>query len=61
MVGLYPHIPQKEGLQAIKETLSHARGSQKEEWTGSLEEDAVDFAQLVPTSDNFEFNGGHYA
>ena len=55
---MYPH---NESLQAIKEALSHARGSQKEEWTGSLEEDAVDFAQLVLTSNNFEFNGGHYA
>ena len=61
VVGLYPHIPQNEGLQTIKETLSHARGSQKEEWTGSLEEDAVDFAELVLTSNNFEFNGRPYA
>jgi len=58
VVGLYPHIPQNEGLQAIKETLSHARRSQKEEWTGSLEEDAVDFAEMVLTSNNFEFKGG---
>lgn len=41
VVGLYPHIPHNEGLEAVKEALITSSGSQEE---GSLHEDIVALA-----------------
>ncbi|KAL9958229.1 hypothetical protein ACROYT_G035215, partial [Oculina patagonica] len=57
VVGLYPHIPHDEGLEALKEALMNSVEAERE---GTLNEDIVAFADLVLKSNNFEFNGGHY-
>ena len=54
VVGLYPHIPHEEGLQAIREALD-----------GRLDvtiptERIVELAALVLSNNNFEFNGENY-
>ena len=54
VVGLYPHIPHSEGLAAIKKALNK-RVDQK-----IHTDDIVELAELVLTSNNFEFNEGHY-
>ena len=61
VVGLYPHIPHDEGLQALREALGlpdcmSSSGIGKE----SLKQDIVDFAEFVLKNNNFEFNGKHY-
>ena len=58
IVGLYPHIPHNEGLEAIREALSNSQDLQRGEWEGSLH--VVAFADMVLKSNNFEFNGQHY-
>ncbi|XP_068697256.1 uncharacterized protein [Montipora foliosa] len=60
VVGLYPHIPHKEGLEALKEVLSTLEGQVESEQQGSLNEHILSFAELVLKSNNFEFNGKHY-
>ena len=60
VVGLYPHIPHNEGLEALKEALSTLEGRVESEQQGSLNEDILSFAELVLKSNNFEFNGKHY-
>ena len=60
VVGLYPHIPHNEGLEALKEALSTLDGRVDSEQRGSLTEDVLSFAELVLKSNNFEFNGKHY-
>ena len=60
VVGLYPHIPHDEGIEAVKEALMKSRANQDERWEGSLQEDIVAFAELVLKNNNFEFNGKHY-
>ena len=60
VVGLYPHIPHKEGLEALKEALDISDGQSGSEQDGSLNEDVLSFAELVLNSNNFEFNGRHY-
>ena len=54
MVGLYPHIPHDEGLDAIRHALN---GRENQEIPTSL---IVDLAELVLKNNNFEFNGNHY-
>ena len=60
VVGLYPHIPHDEGIEAVKEALMKSRATQDERWEGSLQEDIVAFTELVLKNNNFEFNGKHY-
>ncbi|XP_044184248.1 uncharacterized protein LOC122964605 [Acropora millepora] len=60
VVGLYPHIPHNEGLEALKEALSTLEGQLDSEQQRSLNEDLLSFAELVLRSNNFEFNGNHY-
>jgi len=60
VVGLYPHIPHDEGLEALKESSVTYGGMDEGEWEGSLGEDIATFAELVLKSNNFEFNGKHY-
>ena len=60
VVGLYPHIPHNEGLEALKEVLGKLEGQVESEQQGSLNEDILSFAELVLKSNNFEFNGRHY-
>ena len=60
VVGLYPHIPHNEGLEALKEALGNLEGQVESEQQGSLNEDILSFAELVLKSNNFEFNGRHY-
>ena len=60
VVGLYPHIPHSEGLEALKEALSNSEGQSESERERSLNEDVLSFAELVLKSNNFEFNGRYY-
>ena len=60
VVGLYPHIPHNEGLEANMAALSNSQGSQSGGWEGSLHKDVVAFADMVLKSNNFQFNGKHY-
>lgn len=60
VVGLYPHIPHNEGLEALKEALDTLEGQVESEQQRSLNEDILSFAELVLKSNNFEFNGKHY-
>ena len=60
VVGLYPHIPHNEGLEALKEALGNLEGQFESEQQGSFNEDILSFAELVLKSNNFEFNGRHY-
>ena len=54
VVGLYPHIPHAEGLEAIRHALNER---ENQEITTSL---IADLAELVLKNNNFEFNGSHY-
>ena len=58
VVGLYPHIPHNEGLEALREALGNLEGQVEGEQQGSLNEDILSFAELE--SNNFEFNGWHF-
>jgi len=60
VVGLYPHIPHNERLEALKEALSTLEGQLDSEMQSSLNEDLLSFAELVLKSNNFEFNGNRY-
>ena len=60
VVGLYPHIPHNEGLEALKEALSTLEGQVESEQQGSLNEDILSFAEIVLKINNFEFNGKQY-
>ena len=61
VVGLYPHIPHDEGLQAVREALGLSNNLQSDQMeNGDLRQDIVDFTELVLKNNNFEFNGGHY-
>ena len=60
VVGLYPHIPHNEGLEAVKEALMMSGQLQDGEWEGSFYEDIVAFTELILKNNNFEFNGKHY-
>lgn len=53
VVGLYPHIPHAEGLEAIRHALNER---ENQEIPTSL---IVDLAELVLKNNNFEFNGSH--
>ena len=61
VVGLYPHIPHDEGLQAVREALglSNTHHSDRSENSG-LKQDIVDFTELVLKNNNFEFDDKHY-
>ena len=61
VVGLYPHIPHDEGLQAVKEALL-AWDSNLDEGKklGDLKNDIVDFTEIVLKNSNFEFDGKHF-
>jgi len=52
VVGLYPHIPHDEGLEALKESFVTYGGMEEGEWEGSLGEDIATFAELVLKSNN---------
>ena len=52
VVGLYPHIPHIEGLEALKEAFSTLEGQVESEQQGSLIEDILSFAELVLKSNN---------
>ena len=54
VVGLYPHIPHNEGLDAIRHA---SNGRQNQEIPTIL---IVDLAELVLKNNNFEFNGIQY-
>ena len=54
VIGLYPHIPHNEGLAAIRTALN------KREDHKIPTDDIVELAKIVLTSNNFEFNEGHY-
>ena len=54
VVGLYPHIPHNEGLEAIRKILN-TRTNQE-----ILTNDIVDLAELVLKNNNFEFDGKHF-
>ena len=54
VVGVYPHIPHEEGLQAIREALDKRVGAK------IPTEKIVELARLVLRNNNFEFNGNHY-
>ena len=54
VVGLYPHIPHAEGLEAIRQALNER---EDQEMPTNL---IVDLAELVLKNNNFEFNGNHY-
>jgi len=54
VVGLYPHIPHNEGLDAIRHALD---GRENQETPTNL---IVDLAELVLRNNNFEFDGKHY-
>ena len=54
VVGLYPHIPHNEGLEAIQKTLN-MRTNQE-----IPTDDIVDLAELVLKNNNFEFDGKHF-
>ena len=54
VVGLYPHIPHEEGLQAIRRALD-----QREE-QGIPTEDIVDLASIVLKNNNFGFDEKHF-
>ena len=54
VVGLYPHIPHNEGLEAIRHALD-ARDNQETRTTL-----IVDLSELVLRNNNFEFDGIHY-
>ena len=53
VVGLYPHIPHDESLEAIRHALN---GRHNQEIPTNL---IVDLAELVLKHNNFEFNGNH--
>ena len=52
VVGLYPHIPHNEGLEALKEALRNLEGQVESEQQGSFNEDILSFAELVLKSNN---------
>ena len=54
VVGLYPHTPHNEGLDAIRHALD---GKENQETPTNL---IVDLAELVLRNNNFEFDGKHY-
>ena len=54
VVGLYPHIPHDEGLDAIRHSLN---GRLNQEIPTSL---IFDLAELV-LKNNFDFNANHYS
>ena len=53
-VGLYPHIPHAESLEAIRHALNERENPEMP--TGLI----VDLAELVLKNNNFGFNGNHY-
>ena len=54
VVGLYPHIPHNEGLEAIRKILN-TRTNQ-----AIPTDDIVNLAELVLRNNNFEFDGKHF-
>ena len=54
VVGLYPHIPHNEGLDAIRRALD--KRDNQETPTNLI----VDLAELVLRNNNFEFDGKHF-
>ena len=54
VVGLYPHIPHNEGLEAIRKILN-TRTNQE-----IPTDDIVNLAELVLKNSNFEFDGKHF-
>jgi len=54
VVGLYPHIPHAEGLEAIRHALNEI---ENQEMPTSL---IVHLAELVLKNNNFEFDGKQY-
>ena len=61
VVGLYPHIPHDEGLQAVKEALLAWDSTLDEgKKLGDLKSDIVDFTEIALKNNNFEFDGKHF-
>ena len=54
VVGLYPHIPHNEGLEAIRKVLNTRSNPE------IPTDDIVDMAELVLRNNNFEFDGNHF-
>lgn len=61
VVGLYPHIPRDEGIEAVKEALltwdSKVENGRK---LGDLKNDLVEFTEIVLKNNNFEFDERHF-
>ena len=61
VVGLYPHIPHDEGIEAVKEALltwdSNVENGRK---LGDLKNDLVEFTEIVLKNNNFEFDERHF-
>ena len=54
VVGLYPHIPHDEGLQAVQEALGLSNNLPSDQIeNGDLRQDIVDFTKLVLKNNNF--------
>ena len=60
-MGLYPHIPHDEGIEAVKEALltwdSNVENGRK---LGDLKNDLVEFTEIVLKNNNFEFDERHF-
>ena len=58
VVGLYPHIPHDEGLQAVKEALvAWDSNLDKRKKLGDLKNDIVDLTEIVLKNNNFVLMG----
>ena len=61
VVGLYPHTPHDEGLQAVKEALLTWNFNLDEgKKLGDLQNDIVDLTEIVFKNNIFEFDGKHF-
>ena len=61
VVGLYPHIPHDEGLQAVKEALvAWDSNLDERKKLGDLKNDIVDLTEIVLKNNNFVFDGKHF-
>ena len=54
VVGLYPHIPHNEGLEAIRKVLNTRSNPE------IPTDDIVGMAELVLRNNNFEFDGNNF-
>ena len=61
VVGLYPHIPHDEGLQAVREALGLSNDEHTDRFENTaLGQDIVHLTELVLKNNNFEFDDKHY-